>query len=134
MNAEYEQLIVPRMIDSRLKLQLLMQFFNHPGQSSTAAALSERIHEAPWEMSDALEGLAACGLLSYTVLGGPACYRLGTQPNLRRQLEHLADAFNDPLLRDEIYSRVREAQRESQFSTCLNTHQRAVGHTGLVIA
>ena len=134
MNAEYEHLIAPRMIDSRLKLHLLLQFFNHPGLCGTAADLNERLREAPWAVAEALEELAACGLLSYTVLGGPPCYRLGSQPELRHKLERLADAFVDPLLRDEISSRVREAQRESQFSTYLSTHQRAVGYSGLVIA
>jgi hypothetical protein len=126
MNHSYEQLIAPRLLDSRLKLHLMLQFLNHPQLVTSAVALSERLRENPWAVADALEELAASHLLANTAQLGTPFYRLGSDLLHYARLERLLEAFNDPHLRDRIHDLVADADRERQYFAML-ADERTVG-------
>ncbi|HNP70459.1 MAG TPA: hypothetical protein PLO33_01940 [Kouleothrix sp.] len=132
MYANYEHLIAPRLIDSRLKLHLLLQFLIHPGLAATATTLGERVRENPWALAEALEELADAGLLA-SHGGDTAIYQLGERPEFLLPVSLLAEAFNDPFRREAIYALVKEAHHERQFRHYF-AEQRAIGLAGLVIA
>ena len=127
MNTSYEQLIAPRLLDSRLKLHLLLQFLIHSQLATTAATLSERLRENPWAVAEALEELAEQHLLTSAINQGKMIYRLGSDILHRARLDCLAEDFNDPLKRDHIHALVHTAHWERQFHTWLATNERAVG-------
>ena len=118
MNASYDHLLAPNLLDSRLKLHLLLHYWMHPALSITAAALSERLRENPWAVAEALNELADAGLLARRATGCGTAFQLGVLHEHYMALHLLVETFNDPLLRDLIYTGVHNAQRERQYTSC----------------
>jgi hypothetical protein len=127
MNTSYEQLIAPRLLDSRLKLHLLLQFLIHSRLATTAATLSERLRENPWAVAEALAELAEQNLLTSAMIQGLLIYQLGSDIMHLAGFERLMEDFNDPQKRDQIHDLVHTAHWERQFHTWLATNERAVG-------
>jgi len=133
MNHSYEQLIAPQLVDTRLKLHLMLQFLNHPQLVTSAGALSERLRENPWAVAEALEQLANNHLLAASIQLGTPFYRLGSDLLYSARLERLLDAFNDPHQRDRIHSLVADADREREYYAML-ADQRALGQPIALVA
>ena len=112
-------LIVPGLVDSPLKLHLLLLFYRNPRLSSTAGGLSEWLRECPWGIEAAAEALADAGFLSRVAQRGRIQYRLEPSREWWTLLERLATYYDDPLRRDDVYVRVRAADRERQFRDCV---------------
>ncbi|HEY3230358.1 MAG TPA: hypothetical protein VGJ87_14145 [Roseiflexaceae bacterium] len=112
-------LIVPGLVDSPLKLHLLLLFYRHPRLSCAAGNLSEWLRECPWEIEEAAEALADAGFLARAEQHGRIQYRLEPSREWWTLLECLATCYDDPLRRDDIYARVRAADRERQFRDCV---------------
>ena len=108
-------LIAPGLIDSALKLQVILLFYRHPRWSGDAAQLSEWLHEIPWALADALEALAEAGLLGRIGAQGATGYRLEPRPEHLDVLKQLVSTFEDPLTRDNVYYLVRDAEQERQM-------------------
>src|SRR5262245_4123878 len=115
MDASCKSLITPGLIDSPLKLQLLLLFYRHPRLYGEARGLIDWLHESPWAIEEALEALAAAGFIARTEQIGHIMYRMELNTALWSRLDRLAICYDDPLLRDELHSLVREADRERQF-------------------
>jgi hypothetical protein len=127
MKTSYEQLIAPRLLDSRLKLHLLLQFLIHSQLATTAATLSERLRENPWAVAEALTELAEQNLLMSAMRQGMLIYQLSSDIMYLAGFERLAEDFDDPLKRDQIHALVRAANWERQFHAWLTADERAVG-------
>jgi len=127
MNTSYEQLIAPRVLDSRLKLHLVLQFLIHSQLATTAAALSERLRENPWAVAEALEELAEQQLLTRAMNQGKLIYQVGSNLMYRARLDRLAEDFDDPHKRDHIHALVQAAHGERQFFTWLAAGERSAG-------
>jgi len=110
-----QSLIAPGLIDTPLKLQVLLLFYRHPRWRGDARRLSEWIHESPWLIEEVLNALVAAGFLASVVQHDHALYCL--QPGLERwtTLVQFVRCYDDPLRREEIYTSVRAADRERQF-------------------
>jgi len=109
------------MIDTSLKLQLLLLFYRHPRYCGDYRSLSEWLREGPWVVQESLEALSEAGFLGCVEASQRICYRL--EPSLEHwdTLEQLAICYDDPLQRDQIYSLLRQADRERQFQASLAT-------------
>jgi hypothetical protein len=127
MNSSYEQLIAPRLLDSRLKLHLLLQFLIHSQLATTAATLSERLRENPWAVAEALAELAEQNLLMSATYQGRLIYQLSSDIMYLAGFERLAEDFDDPLQRDRIHALVRAANWERQLHTSHTADERMVG-------
>jgi hypothetical protein len=125
MEASCKNLIAPGLVDSPLKLQLLLLFYRHPRLCGEARYLTDWLHESPWEIEEALEALAKTGLIARIEQQGRILYRLELHTALWPRLDRLAICFDDPLRRDEIYRLVREADRERQFRAWAAAAQQA---------
>ena len=112
-------LIVPGLVDSPLKLHLLLLFYRNPRLSSTAGSLSDWLRECPWGIEAAVEALADAGLLARVVQRGRLQYRLEPSGEWWTLLECLATCYDDPLRRDDVYMQVHAADRERQFRDCV---------------
>jgi len=115
MDASCKSLIGPGLIDSSLKLQLLLLFYRHPRLYGEAHRLIDWLHESPWAIEEALDALATTGLIARSEQQGRTMYRLELNTALWPQLDRLAICYDDPFRRDEIYMLVREANRERRF-------------------
>ena len=127
MNTSYEQLIAPRLLDSRLKLHLLLQFLIHSQLATTASTLSERLRENPWAVAEALAELAEQNMLTSVTIQGLLMYRLGSDIMHLAGFKRLAEDFNDPLKRDLIHKLVQMAHCEREYCTWLTADELAVG-------
>ena len=111
-------LIAPGLIDTTLKLQLMLLFYRHPRWDGTVARLSEWLCENPWAVQEAVDGLVEANLLGRAAVR-PATphYQLEQSGDHWAALEQLVRCFDDPLKRDEIYTLVRSADQERLFRT-----------------
>lgn len=134
MNTSYEQLIAPRLLDSPLKLHIVLQFLIHAQLATSAATLSDRLRENPWAVAEALAELAEQNLLASGVSQGKLIYRLGSDILHLARLALLLEDFNDPLKRDQIHALVRSANRERKFQSWLDGEERAVGQQLALVA
>ncbi|HET9221942.1 MAG TPA: hypothetical protein VFO07_05525 [Roseiflexaceae bacterium] len=115
MDASCKRLIVPGLVDSPLKLQLLLMFYRHPRLCGEAGCLNDWLHASPWAIEEALDALAETDLLVRIEQHGRILYRLEQNTWLSPWLHALAHCYDDPLRRDQVYTLVREADRERQF-------------------
>ena len=119
METSCTHLIAPGLVDSPLKLHLLLLFYRDPRLSSTAGSLSEWLRECPWVIEAAAEALADAGFLARVAQRGCIQYRLEPSRERWTLLECLATCYDDPLRRDDVYVRVHAADRERQFRDCV---------------
>jgi hypothetical protein len=115
MDASCKRLIVPGLVDSPLKLQLLLLFYRHPHLCGEAGCLNQWLHESPWAIEEALDALARVGLLDRVERHGRVLFCSRQNRTLSPCMDALALCYDDPLRRDQVYTLVREADRERQF-------------------
>ena len=121
MDANCKRLIRPGLIDTPLKLQLLLLFYRHPRLCGEARRLNDWLHESPWAIEEALDALAETDLLDRIDQHGRVLFCLEFNTPLWPGLQALAHCYDEPLRRDEVYALVREADRERQFHACVET-------------
>lgn len=109
MNVSFASMFQPNIIDSRLKLHIVLLCHRHPQLWFGTTTLVERLRESPWAISEALDELAQHGLLQRTQSGEPR-YRLAAEQH--GPLGSLAAHFNDPLRRDQLDMLVQAAAQE----------------------
>jgi hypothetical protein len=120
-------LVTLGLIDSPLKLHLMLLLYRNPSWVGAAVRLSEWLHESPWSVEEALEGLGDAGLLSRDDARGVIYYRLAHGHEHWAFLERLVSCYEDPLQRDKVYQQVRIADRERLFRACLQ--EQSLGST-----
>jgi hypothetical protein len=115
MDTSCKQLIAPGFLDSWLKVQLVLLFYRHPHWCGDTQAVSEWLHESPWQIKEALDDLVSAGLLNRINQSGHALYHL--EPNFEwwAMLVQFIHCYDDPLRREDIYASVRAADREQKF-------------------
>jgi hypothetical protein len=127
MDASCEHLIVPGLIDSPLKLQLVLLFCRHPHLYGDAGCLTDWLRESPWAIEEALDELARADILAHIEQAGRTLYYVEPSMGIGPRLAWLAMCYDDPLQRDEIHALVHETDRERQFRACMaETEQQLV--------
>ena len=112
MGTSSEQLITPGLVDSVLKLRVLLLFFRYPRWCDGPANLSGWLGEDDRRVLDqALESLAKAGFLGRIEQQGCIMYHLAPCPERQALLEPLAIACDDPQRRDGVGARVRAAEQ-----------------------
>jgi hypothetical protein len=127
METTCTKLIAAGLIDSNMKLRVLLMFCRHPQLRAGVASLGQRLPGNHWALEEALEALAEAGLLERTRAHGHAEYGLPARRELHAQLMQLAARFDDPNHRDDIYGLVRTAQEERHFRDAQTERKRHVG-------
>lgn len=101
--------LIESVIQSPVKLQLLVMFHENQRLEATASALADRVCRDIWSISEALAELAADGvMLQAATAHGEPIYRYGPTPELRAPIERLMRSYDDPLERDLIQRAIRE--------------------------
>ena len=133
MKTSYRGLLVPGLIDSALKLHLLLLFYRHPRLCGEVGGLSEWLHEAPWTVEAALEALAQVGVLAWIADGEHIQYRLELSLDHWVLLERLVTDYDDPQQRDKIHALIRAADQEQRFRAWVVAEEGRTGEYELVV-
>jgi hypothetical protein len=96
------KLISPGLIDTPLKLQVVLLFCRNPSWSGASERVSEWLRESPWAVEEALEALFVTGLLERGMQQNLTEYRLNPSSEHWPWLARLVRCFEDPLQRDLI--------------------------------
>jgi hypothetical protein len=101
------QRLLEQVIDSPIKLQLVLMYYESPRFEGTAQQVAQRIYRDIWSTREALCQLADDGLLSAAGPGEPA-YGYRPLAEYREAIFRLAQSYNEPLERDHVQRALRE--------------------------
>ena len=101
------QRLLEQAIDSSVKLQLLLMFYENSRFEGTAMQVAERIFRDIWSAREALRELAEDGVLAVSGSSEPV-YRYRPTAELREPIFRLVQSYNEPLERDQIQRSLRE--------------------------
>ncbi len=101
--------LIESVIESPVKLHLLVMFHENQRLEATASAVADRICRDIWSVSEALAELAEDGVIlqGSTAHGDPA-YRYGPTAELCPLIVRFMRSYDDPLERDVIQRAIRE--------------------------
>lgn len=102
------QRLLEQAIDSPVKLQLTLLFYENRRLEGTAAQFANRIYRDIWSTREALREMTEDGILSAVSLAGEPIYRYRPRPEYADAIARLAQGYNEPLERDAIQRAVRE--------------------------
>ena len=101
--------LIESVIESPVKLHLLVMFHENQRLEATASAVADRICRDIWSVSEALAQLADDGVMMQAATAhGDSVYRYGPTAELRPLLERFMRSYDDPLERDIIQRAIRE--------------------------
>lgn len=115
MEAACCDLIVPGLIDSSLKLHVLLVFARHKQLCGGVSRLNHWLHRPPWDVEEALEELVGGGLLRRLTDESETSYCLDLPTHYAAQLTQLLLWYDDPFQREEIHKQVRIVHQELQL-------------------
>jgi hypothetical protein len=126
MELYYQRFITAGMVDSTLKLRLLLIFYRQPRLCGTVRRFSEWLCEGSWAIEEALESLVERGFLAQVADQHGPRYHLAAPGDHLAFLQWLASCDDDPYRHADVYAMVRAAEQELRFQTGAGAEQRAV--------
>ncbi|GAB4407309.1 MAG: hypothetical protein Fur0044_00120 [Anaerolineae bacterium] len=106
MNDMVVKFIRTKRIDSFQKLRFLLFLYQRPGLTGTCQELARQLYLGDEVLvRRIIADLQRAGLL---VIDAGGCCGLEIKPEVRMSLGHLARAFADPLLRQEVLDQIRQ--------------------------
>lgn len=101
------QHLLEQAIDSPIKLQLLLLYYENPRFEGTASQIAERIFRDIWSTRQALCEMSEDGLL-FAADSSEPIYRYRPHPDHREPIFRLTQCYNEPLERDQLQRTLRE--------------------------
>lgn len=103
------QRLLEQVIDSPIKLQLLLMFYENPRMEGTARQIAERTYRDIWSTREALRELAEDGILSAaSSIGGDVVYRYRPRTDCIEAIFRLTQSYDEPMERDHLQRLLRE--------------------------
>lgn len=112
---KHVQGLIERVIDSPLKLQLLLHFCEHRHVQGTAYQIAQRIYRDIWSTREALAELAEDGILSYAHNDAEPVYVYRPHAELLETINRLCQMYNEPIERDSVQKLVRDASAYASY-------------------
>jgi hypothetical protein len=104
MNNRLVNFIREKNIDSFQKLRFLLFLYQHPKLTGTSRQFAKRLYLGDVSLLEKIiDDLRAAGLVNCI----ENRWILHDEPKIRRHLQHLTKAFDDPLARQEILEQVQ---------------------------
>lgn len=101
-----------KQIDSFQKLRFLLFLQQHPHFKGSAQEYAHYLHlGSGLLLSDIIQELQKVGLL----VNGNNCWQLTDEAGVKEDLQHLAQAFENPLTRQEILAQLRSPRIAQYF-------------------
>ncbi len=103
------QRLLENVLDTPVKLHMLLLFHEHPRCEWTATAIAERLYRDIWSVQQALDELMMAGFLSIAkTVGSQAIYQYRPPPEWHEAIRRLVRSYNDPIERDLIHRKIRD--------------------------
>jgi hypothetical protein len=109
------QHLLAQTINSPIKLHLVLLFHENPRMEGSARQIIQRIYRDIWSTRAALRELASDGILDVVERSGEPIYCYHPRPDDRVLIARLAERFNDPFAREEIYSMLHEFTSDALY-------------------
>jgi len=100
--------LIERVVDSPLKLQLLLLFCEDRRLQGTDAQIAQRIYRDIWSTHEALRELAEDGILALVPMASEPTYVYRPRPELLDSIVRLCQVYNEPIERDSLQRLVRD--------------------------
>lgn len=97
------------VVNSPVKLQLLLLFTENPQLQGTSKQIAQRIYRDIWSTGEALQELSHDGILYEMGVTGEPVYRYLPRADYVEAIRRLCDIYNEPIERDTVQRLVREA-------------------------
>lgn len=102
------QRLIEGVIDSPLKLQLLLLYCEQRQLEGTAVQIAQRTYRDAWSTREALRELTEDGILVCQANSPDPTYRYGPHADLVEAIVRLCQLYNEPLERDGLQRLVRD--------------------------
>jgi hypothetical protein len=103
------QHLLRSVVDSPVKLHILLTLHSQVQEHISAEQLSERLCRDVWSVSQALREMAEDGLLEVlNIAGSSPVYRFQPRPEYIVPINDLINSYDDPIARSMIYHTLRE--------------------------
>ena len=119
------QQLIERVIDSPLKLQLLLLFCDHRRCEGTPSQLAQRTYRDIWSTREALRELLDDGVLACKPTNGEPVYFFRPRAELQEAIQRLYRVYNEPTERDALHRLIRDAETFAPYrrSTSTSFHE-----------
>lgn len=107
------QQLIDQVIDSPVKLHLVLVFHEHSRLKANAAQIAERTCRDIWSVTTALQELANDGALQ--CIGNEQFYHYAPTVDRLEAMNRLFSYYDDPLTRDTIQRAIRESADYAPF-------------------
>jgi hypothetical protein len=114
------QRLLEQAIDSHIKLQLLLLYYEDPRFEGTATQVAGRTYKDIWSTREALRELAEDGLLCASATTDPV-YNYRPRPEYRDSICRLVQCYNEPLEREQLQRVLREVARNAPFRRAMQS-------------
>lgn len=102
------QRLLEQAVDSPIKLQLLLMYYENPRMSGNSFQIAERIYRDIWSTREALRELAEDGILNAVSTNGEPVYHYRPRPDYIEPIFRLVQSYNEPFERDHVQLMLRE--------------------------
>jgi hypothetical protein len=110
------QTFLQSVVNSKVKLQFLLLFYENPRMQTTASALAQHCCVDIWSAEEALRELADSGILQIAhSVGGKPSYGYAPYPEFVAGIDGLVRSYDDPMRRDSVLDSIREIQQFHTF-------------------
>jgi DNA-binding MarR family transcriptional regulator len=106
--------LLEKAIDSSIKLQFLLLFYEDSRLEMTAQQIANRSYRDIWSTREALQELEQDGILTSSTDEDPR-YLYQPRAELVEQIERLMLSYNEPIERDGIQHMLREVSKDASF-------------------
>lgn len=107
------------VVNSKVKLQFLLLFYENPRMQTTASALAQHCCVDIWSAEEALRELADSGILQVArSVGGKPSYSYSPFPEFVAGIDALMRSYDDPMRRGSVLDTIREI---AEFHTFYHT-------------
>lgn len=100
--------LLEQAIDTPIKLQLLLMFYENPRMEGTARKIAERIYRDIWSTDEALRELAEDGIFAASNSTNDPVYRYRPRADFIEPIFRLVQSYNEPMERDDLQRALRE--------------------------
>ncbi|NJM05107.1 hypothetical protein HC891_01045 [Candidatus Gracilibacteria bacterium] len=104
------QRLLEQVVDSPVKLHLLLLFHENPRLEASAVKMAERTCRDIWSVTAALEELVADGVMRSVAQAGyhETTFRYAPRPEIVESIRRLVRGYDDPIERDYLQRVLRD--------------------------
>lgn len=111
--------LLEHVIDTPIKLQLVLLFHESAGLCTTPTQLAQRAYRDIWSTREALRELAEDGVLQARADCDEPQYQYRSRAEHTDAIDALVQSYNEPLTRDALLSALREIAGDAPYRRAL---------------